>query len=111
MKRCPRCGQLKSESEFYKNARMKDGLTIHCKNCHKNMCYETVKTRKMRAKQEENQKQLDDFNYHLGGYRITILNYAKPNEYKYIITPTNRQSFMTNDNAKFISKIKELING
>ncbi|AGM12341.1 HNH endonuclease [Mycobacterium phage PegLeg] len=34
-KRCPRCGVEKDCSEFYKNARRKDGLQPYCKRCHK----------------------------------------------------------------------------
>lgn len=109
MKRCPKCKQLKSESDFYKNAHMKDGLSCHCKSCHNQQTYQATKNHRIRIKQEENQKQLDDFNYSLGGYKIRILNYAKPGEYKYIINSTSGQSFKSNDKLQFIHKIKELI--
>jgi hypothetical protein len=33
MKRCPRCGETKSPSEFYKNAARADGLQDWCKPC------------------------------------------------------------------------------
>lgn len=35
MKLCPTCKILKDESEFYKNARMKDGLSTQCKSCQR----------------------------------------------------------------------------
>lgn len=34
-KRCSKCKQIKSHSEFYKDKRHKDGLFSHCKQCHK----------------------------------------------------------------------------
>lgn len=33
MKRCSKCGELKSESEFCKDSRSKDGLSYRCKAC------------------------------------------------------------------------------
>lgn len=111
MKRCPNCKQLKSESDFYKNTHMKDGLSVHCKSCQNQNNYKSAKKHRIKVKQEETQKQLDDFNIHLGGYKVTILNYAKPGEYKYIINSTNGQSFKSNDKLQFLHKIKELIDG
>ena len=32
-KRCPKCGQIKRLSEFYKHKRNKDGKTSFCKSC------------------------------------------------------------------------------
>lgn len=42
MKRCSKCHEIKSESEFYKDKRTKDGLKCQCKKCH---CKTTVETR------------------------------------------------------------------
>lgn len=33
MKRCPRCGETKAVTEFYKNSRTADGLRCYCKPC------------------------------------------------------------------------------
>ena len=33
MKRCAKCAQLKSRTEFHKNRRAKDGLYAYCKSC------------------------------------------------------------------------------
>lgn len=33
MRVCPKCGQEKSEMEFYKDTKNKDGLRSHCKDC------------------------------------------------------------------------------
>lgn len=105
MKRCPNCKQLKSESDFYKNAHMKDGLSVHCKNCQNQYIYQSAKNHRIKTKQEETQKQLDDFNFHLGGYRITIINYAKKGEYKFNIIPTNGKPFGTNNKNEFVDYI------
>ena len=32
-KRCSRCGEIKPVDDFYKDRKMKDGLTIYCKAC------------------------------------------------------------------------------
>lgn len=32
-KRCPRCGEAKPVSDFYRNRRTKDGLAAYCKVC------------------------------------------------------------------------------
>ena len=109
MKRCPKCKELKSENDFYKNSYMKDGLSIHCKKCHNQNIYQSTKNHKIKIKQEEIQKELDDFNYSLGGHKIIILNYAKKSEYKYIINSTSGETFKSNDKLQFIHKIKELI--
>ena len=37
MKLCPRCGETKDEAAFYKDTRRRDGLTSHCRACHR--CY------------------------------------------------------------------------
>lgn len=33
-KRCPKCGETKELSQFFRNRRTKDGLTCWCKSCH-----------------------------------------------------------------------------
>lgn len=33
-KKCTKCGEIKSTTEFYKNSRSKDGLKTWCKICH-----------------------------------------------------------------------------
>jgi len=35
MKKCSRCGELKSENEFWKDSTKKDNLTSNCKECQK----------------------------------------------------------------------------
>ena len=33
-KKCGRCGETKPVSEFYRNAKISDGLDYFCKDCH-----------------------------------------------------------------------------
>lgn len=33
MKKCPKCGMIKFETEFYHHKSTKDGLTVQCKQC------------------------------------------------------------------------------
>jgi Recombination endonuclease VII len=40
MKQCPRCGEIKSASDFHKNAKMRDGLHCYCKSCWNAYCKE-----------------------------------------------------------------------
>jgi len=46
MKQCSRCKETKSESEFYKCSRLKDGLQSYCKTC----CREYQQTPRVKAK-------------------------------------------------------------
>ena len=43
MKRCPRCGETKSASEFVKNRSSKDGSGGYCRPCHSRIVRENVK--------------------------------------------------------------------
>lgn len=43
-----------------------------------------------------------------GGYKIVILNYTKPGEFKYQIYGTEGLKFATNDRLRFLEKIKEI---
>lgn len=46
-----------------------------------------------------------DFDRFYGGYNIKVLNYARPNEYKYIISSTAGETFNTNDFDSFLEKL------
>lgn len=48
-KRCPRCGEVKPLSEFYKSAMRKDGHTAYCRVCQRaiNAEYSTKKKPKI----------------------------------------------------------------
>ncbi len=51
MKTCTRCGQSKTDESFNKNARTKDGLTPHCKECRKAHRDATKETRSINARE------------------------------------------------------------
>lgn len=43
-----------------------------------------------------------------GGYKIVVLNYTKPGEFKYQIYGTEGLKFVTNDRDDFLGKMKEI---
>lgn len=51
MKSCTRCGQTKTADSFNKNARSKDGLTPHCKECRKAHREATKEARSIKARE------------------------------------------------------------
>lgn len=51
MKTCTRCGQTKTADAFNKNARTKDGLTPHCKECRKAHRDATKETRSIKSRE------------------------------------------------------------
>lgn len=51
MKTCTRCGQTKTAESFNKNARTKDGLTPHCKECRKAHRDATKETRAIKDRE------------------------------------------------------------
>ena len=55
MKKCSKCGEIKLETEFYKDRRTKSGLYSACKDCHKKH-YEdnSEKFKEYRKKYREN---------------------------------------------------------
>ena len=97
MKLCSKCKKLKYESEFYKDKRQTTGLHCWCKDCKNENTY---KNRKKLYKPK-----IDV----LGGYKITILNYAKQGEFKYTIVSTEGGVFNSNDKNKFLSKLQGII--
>lgn len=56
MKICSACKQSKVESEFFSNARMKNGLSNQCKVCH------SISTYKWRVRHKEQAREIDRLN-------------------------------------------------
>jgi hypothetical protein len=54
MKRCPRCGETKSETEFHRNHARHDGLAGYCKNCWASL--ETERRNRRAAQKSETGK-------------------------------------------------------
>lgn len=72
LKRCRKCGELKTADKFYKNSRALDGLYSYCKDCkdkaRKKHYIENIDNEKKRAKQygkqwyQDNKKQKNEKN-------------------------------------------------
>lgn len=57
-KTCPKCGEDKPTTEFYKNKRRRDGLQSHCKQCHNELTKSSYENRHgyyLEAKKKANQ--------------------------------------------------------
>lgn len=50
-KRCPKCGEVKSTSEFYKSKIIKSGVQKHCKVCHNGICKKWKNEHRERVKE------------------------------------------------------------
>lgn len=104
MIKCTLCGQELPECEFYPSD-LRKGLH-HCKKCrYKRWGKNSTK------KYNDSLKKLPeiDFNRHLGGYKVSIINYVRPSEYKYIIKGTNGLLIQTNDVQTFKTKLNEIL--
>lgn len=76
-KRCVRCGEDKSLSEFHRNSRSKDGLHSYCKKCNKEKAAAHLKTDKGRtALKRALAKAADRGYYRYGKGAIPILKQA-----------------------------------
>lgn len=104
MIKCTLCNQELPECEFYPSD-LKKGLH-HCKKCR----YQRW-TKKSTKKYVESLKKLQeiDFNRHLGGYTVSIINYVRPNEHRYTIKGTNGVLIQTNDVQTFKTKLNEIL--
>jgi hypothetical protein len=78
MKKCCRCKEEKSLTEFYRNKSAKDGLTYECKSCKKNMSLEWKKNNREKVNDEKKKY------YQKHKKRISERNskYRKSDEYK-----------------------------
>lgn len=123
MKHCSKCGKFKPETEFFNDKRQKSGLTCWCKAClnekHKQYYKRVLAKRKPKPEKANKKNSYPVNNYtkpvyderYLGGWNISILNYAKPGEFKFTIASTRGSVYQFNSNEKFLNKIKELIGG
>ena len=70
MTKCPKCKQIKPESEIYKNPRRKNGLTCYCKICTNaiNKNYQTNHKEKCAEYRNEYAKQ--DYHKHPEKYKL-----------------------------------------
>lgn len=100
---CSYCGKDLAERNFYPST-LKRKRHI-CKKC------QNKETEPSRRKYLQSLKELPeiDFNRYFGGFSISILNYTKKNEFKYIIKPTRGEIITTNDKDLFLEKIKNIL--
>ena len=107
MKRCTKCGQLLPLDNFSKCAGYKDGHKNICKKCHNEHSKEYRKIQK--EKREILLGKRDpDYEKHIGGYRVYVLNHTKEGEVKYNVVSTKGGVFHTNEKRDFINFLMEL---
>lgn len=110
---CPCCKEELPISEFWISRAQKDGLQIYCKKCKFEK--DLISRRKRQAKSRAVREKLGRFykkvkdsktklhwSNPLGGYKITIQNYARDGEFKYNILPVGGKLFATNDKNEFM---------
>lgn len=99
MKTCTICHRELPDTEFYPSLLKK--YDYKCKKCHQKRCKDYNNSIKNFVE--------EDFNRYYGGFNIKILNFARPNEYKFIIESTKETArpFYTNDLKEFMDKLWE----
>jgi hypothetical protein len=104
MEECSLCHRELPDSEFYPST-LRKGLR-HCKKC----CYERWGKKNVK-KYTESIKELpeQDLNRYYGGYSISIINFVRKGEYKYIIKGTDGVLVQTNDVQTFKTKLNEIL--
>lgn len=111
---CPCCKEELPVSEFWPSRSNKDGLQIYCKKCKSYKDSIAEKKRKERIKERALAEKIEKSktNIHwsnpLGGYKITIQNYARSGEFKYNILPIGGKLFATNDKNKFMAYLEAI---
>lgn len=107
MKRCSKCGQLLPLECFSKEPTYKDGYKNICKKCHKEYA---KKYRKLQKEKREILlgKRDPDYEKHIGGYRVYVLNHTKRGEFKYNVVSTKGSVFHTNNKGDFLSFLTEI---
>lgn len=92
MKTCSKCKQLKQETEFYANKRMKDGLNTFCISCHKadniarkavNRADEAFRLKEADAKQEYRERNAEKVAASLKMWRTARASHVSQYSKKY----------------------------
>ena len=106
---CAKCKEEKSIDDFY-FLNNKGCYDCYCKKCHVKMSsdwqrknpekyYELIK--------KSIEKKKNKCYASVGGWKMSVLNHAKKNEYKYTALNTDGQLFQTNNKEDFINFINE----
>lgn len=98
---CPCCKEELPLSEFYKCKKRTDGFQTYCKKCH------NIKNRASLKKKKKKKRKLIPFDV-LGGFKITIQNYARRGEFKYNILPIGGKIFATNNKQEFMDYLEAI---
>ena len=111
---CRKCGQEKPVSEFIPDTRYRSGYQTYCRDCYNKQHREALEKRKelgfcLSDKERKERQAIADFEQKLGGFKVSILNYAEKGEYKYTVASTKGDFFQTNSKDKFINFIKERV--
>lgn len=96
---CRMCGRELPISAFPKDKGYKSGRSNQCRDCYNKQHCEALERKERQA--------LADFEQKLGGFKVSILNYAKNGEYKYTVASTKGDFFQSNSKEEFISFLKE----
>lgn len=121
---CRKCGQEKPVSEFIPDGRYRCGYQTCCRKCtneyqkmrrlgKKDKGYKSGRSNQCRDCQNKQHREalerpaMADFEQKLGGFKVSILNYAEKGEYKYTVASTKGDFFQTNSKEEFINFLKE----
>lgn len=69
MKECKICKEIKENSEFYKEKRVKDGLRAECKECHSNIKSKFYQENRVRLDNSDKQRERTFKSIYGYGYR------------------------------------------
>ena len=88
------------------------GRSNQCRDCQNKQHREALERRKengfcLSEKERKERQAIADFEQKLGGFKVSILNYAEKGEYKYTVASTKGDFFQTNSKEEFINFLKE----
>lgn len=111
---CRMCGRELPISAFPKDKGYKSGRSNQCRDCYNKQHKEALEKQRelgfcLSAKKRQERQAIADFDRLLGGFKVSILNYAKNREYKYTVASTKGDFFQTNSKEEFINFLKERV--
>ena len=108
---CAKCKKEKNIDDFY-FFMSKGHFDCYCKECKKTMASDWQRTKPERQKEINERcvsKKENEAYLPVGGWKMSVLNHTKKNEYKYTALNTDGQFYQTNSKEDFINFIKEKI--
>lgn len=109
---CRTCGRELPISAFPKDKGYKSGRSNQCRDYYNKQHREALERQKengfcLSEKERKERQPIADFEQKLGGFKVSILNYAEKGEYKYTVASTKGDFFQTNSKEEFINFLKE----